>query len=171
MVCSRFLFIIPTLSRVVLLTYEEFLMHEYDERSFTSGQHVDCLPQQSCRHGQRKFGDGCRRQPLHHRGSRPFQQREQKKEERHHHNHPVSVWHTAATPSTLSHSAREVLANHGPSYTNRQITKGTTSTSQKGQSSQDTKPGPTKPRERISKRKRSYKSEYQKFFLLVFLKK
>ena len=43
--------------------------------------------------------------------------------------------------------------------TNRQITKDTTSTSQKGQSSQYTKPSPTNPRERISKR-RSYKPEY-----------
>jgi len=56
------------------------------------------------------------------------------------------------------------------SDTNWQITKNTTSTSQKGQSSQDTKQGPTKPRERINKRRRSYKPEYQKFFLLVFLK-
>jgi len=54
--------------------------------------------------------------------------------------------------------------------TNRQMTKDTTSTSQKGQSSQDTKPGPTKPKKRINKRRRSYKSKYHKFFLLVFLK-
>ena len=57
----------------------------------------------------------------------------------------------------------------GEHDTNRQITKDTTSTSQKGQSSQDTRPGPTKPQERINK-KRSYKPEYQKFFRLVFLK-
>jgi len=44
------------------------------------------------------------------------------------------------------------------------MTKDTTSTSQKGQSSLDTKPGPTNPRER-----RSYKPKYHNFFLLVFL--
>jgi len=59
----------------------------------------------------------------------------------------------------------------GEHDTNRQMTKDTTSTSQKGQSSQDTKSGPTKPRERINKRRRSYKPEYHKFFVLVFLKK
>jgi len=53
--------------------------------------------------------------------------------------------------------------------TNRQMTKDTTSTSQKGQSYQDTKSDSTKLRERISKRRRSYKPKYRKFFLLVFL--
>jgi len=48
----------------------------------------------------------------------------------------------------------------GKHDTNRQITKDTTSTSQKGQSSQDTNSGPTKPRERINKKRRSYKPEY-----------
>jgi len=47
------------------------------------------------------------------------------------------------------------------------MTKDTSSTSQKGQSSQYTKSGPTKPRESISRR-RSYKPKYHKFFFLVF---
>jgi len=50
---------------------------------------------------------------------------------------------------------------------NQQMTKDTSSTSQKGQSSQYTKLGPTKPRESISRR-RSYKPEYHKLFLMVF---
>jgi len=52
--------------------------------------------------------------------------------------------------------------------TNPQITKDTTSNFQKGQSSQVTKPGPTKPQDNINKR-RSYKPEHLKFFLPVFL--
>ena len=42
------------------------------------------------------------------------------------------------------------------------MTKDTSNTSQKGQSSQYTKWGPTKPRESISGR-RNYKPEYHKF--------
>jgi len=49
------------------------------------------------------------------------------------------------------------------------MTKDTTSTSQKGQSSQDTKLGPTKPREKNITRRRNYKPKYHNFFLLVFL--
>ena len=45
---------------------------------------------------------------------------------------------------------------HGEHDTNRQMTKDTTRTSQKVQSSQYTKSGPTKPRESINRR-RSYK--------------
>jgi len=59
----------------------------------------------------------------------------------------------------------------GEHDTNRQMAKETTRTSQKGQSSQDTKPSPTKPREKNSKGRRSYKPKYHKFFLLVILKK
>ena len=48
------------------------------------------------------------------------------------------------------------------------MTKDTTSNFQKGQSSQVTKSSPTKPRDNISRRK-SYKPEHLKFFLLIFL--
>ena len=44
--------------------------------------------------------------------------------------------------------------------TNRQMTKDTTRTFEKDHSSQYTKPEPTKPRERISKRRISYKRKY-----------
>ena len=47
------------------------------------------------------------------------------------------------------------------------MTKDTSKTSQKGQSSQYTKSGPTKPRESINRRRTRYKPEYQKFILLV----
>ena len=57
---------------------------------------------------------------------------------------------------------------HDTNQSNQQMTKDTSTTSQKGQSSQYTKSGPTKPRERIIKRRESYKLEYQKFFLLFF---
>ena len=56
----------------------------------------------------------------------------------------------------------------GEHDTNQQMTQATTSKSQKGRSSQHPKSGPTKPRDNISRR-RSYKLEHIKFFLLVFL--
>jgi len=57
---------------------------------------------------------------------------------------------------------------HDTNQSNQQMTKGISSTSQKGQPSQYTKSSPTKPQESISRRRRSYKPEYEKFFLLVF---
>jgi len=56
---------------------------------------------------------------------------------------------------------------HDTNQSNQQMTKEKSRTSQKGQSSQYTNLDPTKPRESINGR-RSYKPEYQKFFLLVF---
>jgi len=62
-----------------------------------------------------------------------------------------------------------VLGNlHDTNHNNQQMTKDTSSISKKDQSSPYTKPSPTKPQESISIRRTRYKSEYQKFFLLVF---
>ena len=57
---------------------------------------------------------------------------------------------------------------HDTNQSKQQMTKDKSSTSKKGQSSHYTKSGPIKPRGNINKR-RTYKPEYQKFFLLVFL--
>jgi len=58
---------------------------------------------------------------------------------------------------------------HDPNHNNQQRTKDTSNNLQKGQSSQYTNLSPTKHQESISRRRTSYKPEYQKFFLLVFL--
>ena len=52
----------------------------------------------------------------------------------------------------------------------KEITKYTTDTSQLSQSSQHPRQGPTKLQKGLSRRRTGHVSEYQMFFLLVFLK-
>jgi len=57
---------------------------------------------------------------------------------------------------------------HDTNHRKQQMTKDTSSTSEKGHSSQYTNLGPTNLRESISRRRTKYKPKYQKFFLIVF---
>jgi len=79
---------------------------------------------------------------------------------------------TMSFPRVLnSRSSSFQLEGHDTDHINQQMTKDKARTSQIGQTSQYTKPSPTKPRESINRRRTRYKPEYQKFFLFVFPQK
>jgi len=60
------------------------------------------------------------------------------------------------------------LGRHDTTQIDKQMTKDTTDTSQLGQSSQYTRPDPTRPQKNLNRRRTKHEPEYQLFFFLFF---
>jgi len=61
------------------------------------------------------------------------------------------------------------LGGYDTTQLDKSMTKDTTNISQLGQSSQHTRPGPSKPQESLNRRRTRYGPEYLLFFFLIFL--